>query len=215
MAQLPGKQSYSSVPSGQPHEYYSTMEVDESANLPEVKPTADKDHLPEAVNTTGKEVAPLPAHGAGAAAAGRPAGRICGLRRRTFWIGLGVAIAIIIGVAVGAGVGATRKSSRNTSSSSSSKLPRGIASNSKLAANNYTDSSGVEHTHVYYQDNSLQIYMADKASTATDWSFAEVLAQNNDSAINPKNGTPIAAANYWTTAGDNVTHRPPMHAAEN
>ncbi|KAL0253215.1 hypothetical protein SLS55_010187 [Diplodia seriata] len=142
MAASMGKQHYSSVPSDHYHQDYSTLEVDESANLPEVKPAPDRNQLPEAVNTTGKELAPA----------------------------------------------------------------TGIASNSKLAASNYTDASGVEHSQVYYQNAStLQIWMADWDSAAGSWSRSLVQASNNDTAVNPRNGTAIAAANYWTEAGDNTT----------
>ncbi|GME41699.1 Fungal fucose-specific lectin [Neofusicoccum parvum] len=178
----------------QPKPDYSTLEVDvRDHTLPEaiIKP-AYGDALPEAINTTGKEVtAP--------AAVPQKSATICGLRRKTFWILLGVILLIVIGVAVGvgAGVGVSKSNDSGSSSSAATAYQQGIALNSRLASNNYTDSDGVEHSQVYYQDNSLAIWVADYNNATGDWALSEVMAKNNQSDMTPRDGTPIACGNWW------------------
>ncbi|KAF2141132.1 uncharacterized protein K452DRAFT_299171 [Aplosporella prunicola CBS 121167] len=183
---------------------YSTLEVDRAqmGDLPEALPRSDP---PEVIDKTiGKEVVgnggPLP-----------PRQTICGLRKRFFWILVVAAILVIIGVAVGAGVGATRgKSSASSSNNGNSTsnggngtapYRRGFVSTSYLGAANYTDSAGIEHSQLYYQDNSLQIWYSDWNSSTDKWSFYEVVPETGED-MSPKNGTPIAASNYWRSDND-------------
>lgn len=175
---------------------YSTLEVDDRPEhvFPEVVPKPNANDLPEAVNTTGKEAVFPATHTPRSAT-------ICGLRKRTFWIAL-VAFIIVVGIAVGVGVGvgATRNDGSDDSNSTSSAATsrRGVASNSKLAANNYTDADGVEHSQLYYQDASLAIMSADYSNATSAWTLKEVAAENNTTDMTPRNGTPIAAGNWYT-----------------
>ncbi|KAL1632538.1 hypothetical protein SLS56_003617 [Neofusicoccum ribis] len=185
---------------------YSTLEVDERGqNLPEVKPETDlpevkpgtdppevwrpNTDLPEAFGQTGKEVAP-PAY-AGRRRAWR---RIVPPRRKAFWSLLAAAILLTTGAAVGASVGATRK--RSAASHAAADTTRDILPATSLAAANYTDAHGVPHSQLYYQAPSLQILMASRADAAppAPWTIAAVAPA--DSAIAPRNGTPIAAYNW-------------------
>ncbi|EOD47842.1 putative fungal fucose-specific lectin protein [Neofusicoccum parvum UCRNP2] len=81
---------------------------------------------------------------------------------------------------------------------------QGVAANSRLAANNYTDASGVVHSQLYYQDNSLDIWNADFNNSTNRWSLAPVRADNNRTDMTPKNGTPIAAGNWWHDNNDGL-----------
>ncbi|EOD48717.1 putative fungal fucose-specific lectin protein [Neofusicoccum parvum UCRNP2] len=186
---------------------YSTLEVDERGqNLPEVKPETDlpevkpgtdppevwrpNTDLPEAFDQTGKEVAP-PAY----AGRRRAWNRILPPRRKAFWSLLAAAILLTTGAAVGAGFGATRK--RSAASPAAADTTRGILPTTSLAAANYTDAHGVPHSQLYYQAPSLQILMASRADTAppsAPWTVAPVAPA--DSAIAPRNATPIAAYNW-------------------
>ncbi|KAF4537025.1 putative fungal fucose-specific lectin protein [Lasiodiplodia theobromae] len=174
----------------QPKPEYSTLpEVDvrDRTTLPEVI----NSDPPEAIHTPWKEaVAPPPPY---------KSATICGMRKKTFWILLVVALVIIIGVAVGVGVGVGVSKKNNSSSSESTTTPykQGVASYSQLAANNYTDADGVVHSQVYYQDNSKSIWMADFNNATEEWYLSEVVAQNNNSDMTPRMGSPIAAGNYW------------------
>ncbi|GME66009.1 uncharacterized protein K452DRAFT_313087 [Neofusicoccum parvum] len=206
MTHLPGNQGNITISSERQQQGYSTLEVEQNANFPEVDLG---DQLPESPNTTSEEVVVTPAH------TDKQAERkICGLRRNSFWIALAMAVLVVIAVIVGASIGATRSDdSGNAASSTSndnsgvSEAPRrGITPNSKLAAANYTDELGVEHSQVYYQDYSLQIWMADWNGSSGNWTFSKVLAENNDTAINPMNGTPIAAYNFWGGSGNNESN---------
>lgn len=126
-----------------------------------------------------------------------------GIRRQTFSIILGVVLAsIIIGVAIGVGVGVGTKrkeeleheSTNNIVSNSTKAINRGVASSSRLAAANCTDAGGAEHSQVFYQNaTSMEIWMADYNDARANWTFSPVLPQDNNSAVIPKNGTPIAA----------------------
>ncbi|KKY13738.1 putative fungal fucose-specific lectin [Diplodia seriata] len=66
-----------------------------------------------------------------------------------------------------------------------------------LSATNYTDPQEKEHSQVYFQDESLDIWMADReAADGSAWSPSQV----NTTGTSPKNGTPIAAFNYFPDA---------------
>ncbi|KAF2135349.1 uncharacterized protein K452DRAFT_29432 [Aplosporella prunicola CBS 121167] len=201
---------------GAPKHEYSTLEVSaqQPSDLPEVVshdlPEAISTDLPEAVPQTSASSAPEPIFAsyhdkqldADVAPAPEKRSSICGLRKRTFWIALVVALLVIIGVAVGAGVGATRNkdsddSSSSSGASSSNSSTRGIISTSRLAAANYTDAAGVEHSQLYYQDVSLDIWMADWSEKNNNWTLGKLQPNDNTSDITPRNGTPIAAYNFW------------------
>ncbi|GME28785.1 uncharacterized protein K452DRAFT_313087 [Neofusicoccum parvum] len=203
MTHLPGNHGNITISSERQQQGYSTLEVEQNANFPEVDLG---DQLPESPNTTSEEVVVTPAHTDTQAER-----KICSLRRNTFWIVLAMAVLVVIAVIVGASIGATRSDdSGNAASSTSndnsgvSEAPRrGIAPNSKLAAANYTDELGVEHSQVYYQDYSLQIWMADWDRSTGNWTFSKVLDENNDATVKPMNGTPIAAYNRWKGLDNN------------
>ncbi|KAL1630336.1 hypothetical protein SLS56_005008 [Neofusicoccum ribis] len=211
MTHLTGNQGHINISSEQQRQGYITLEVDQNSDLPEVDLTANGSQLPEYLNTTGKKAVFTPIY-----TDTEVERRICGLRRKNSWIALAVAILVVIVVIVGASVGATRNggsgnaassTSNDNSSNVSEALRRGIAPNSKLAAANYTDVLGVEHSQVYYQDYSLQIWMADWDSSVGNWTFSKVLAENNNTAVNPKNGTPIATYNFWKGSGNQSDFR--------
>lgn len=187
------------------HNDYSTLEVDESANLPQVK----YDNVLPEVKPSHEPPQALPSHEdfPEVVRNGRKNATLCGLRRKAFWTTLLVAVLIIaIAIGVGVGVGVTRRSNSpsakssagasggandgsNNGSSTNTSQPGYLASFSRLAAANYTDSQDRERALVYYQDNSLDMWKAERASSSTAWSRELV----NMSGINPERGTPLTA----------------------
>ncbi|GME36687.1 hypothetical protein GTA08_BOTSDO01169 [Neofusicoccum parvum] len=69
------------------------------------------------------------------------------------------------------------------------------------------DSQDREHAPVYYQDDSLNIWKADRENSSTAWTRKQV----NMAGINPKKGTPLTA---FGLPEDTVsaTHQPLPHA---
>ncbi|KAF2136521.1 uncharacterized protein K452DRAFT_313087 [Aplosporella prunicola CBS 121167] len=195
---------------------YSTLELDRRQmgdGLPEVLPNTD---APEAFNTGEKETAKnankLPVE---KSPVEKRVPNICGMRRRLFWILLVVALLIVAGAVIGAVFGTARnKRSKSPSHGDIHQSPkngteiykRGISRNSQLATANYTDKLGIDHSQLYYQDNSLQIWSADWNSSASNWTLYEVLSHDNKTII-PKDGTPIATANYWRPELGNTDYR--------
>lgn len=187
------------------HNDYSTLEVDESVNLPQVK----YDNVLPEVKPSHEPPQALPSHEdfPEVVRNGRKNATLCGLRRKAFWTTLLVVVLIIaIAIGVGVGVGVTRRSNSpsakssagesggandgsNNGSSTNTSQPGYLASFSRLAAANYTDSQDRERALVYYQDNSLDIWKAERASSSTAWSRELV----NMSGINPERGTPLTA----------------------
>ncbi|KAF2135184.1 uncharacterized protein K452DRAFT_303730 [Aplosporella prunicola CBS 121167] len=186
---------------------YSTLEVDRRAPLPEVDRTSN---LPEVKPGDDPEALPQPAERDLPEAIhvdNQQEKTYCGFQRKTIAITLLLAILVAIGIGVGVGVGVTRnRDSNKDSSNNTAANQHGILPNSSLAAANYTDTSGIEHAQVFFQDKSSQIYMADRSIPSNEWALSSVKAQGN--ASHPKLGTPIAAYNfYWATTGntDNQT----------
>lgn len=178
--------------------HYSTLEVDQSTQLPEVNshdlPQTKLDNtLPEAIS---KDVYPEVVQS-------KKRSTIWGIRKKLFWIALCAiitAVAIAVGVGVGVGVGVNSDSSSASTedvgeeggSANGGNSTGSVASFSQLAAENYTDKQGVERSLVYYQDNALDIWKADLDTSTDNWSLAKV----NTFDMDPKNGTPIAAVNW-------------------
>ncbi|KKY24085.1 putative fungal fucose-specific lectin [Diplodia seriata] len=110
--------------------------------------------------------------------------RICGLRRRSFWILVAVGAAAIVAIAVGVGVGV----SQSTSGSSSSSGDMTFLSSSNLAAVNFT-LNGVDFNCVYYQLGSGEIYQSVWNSTSRAWAVYPVVPDGDGVLKN----TPISA----------------------
>ncbi|KAL0253271.1 hypothetical protein SLS55_010243 [Diplodia seriata] len=171
--------------SERPDTQFSTLEVDQSVNLPQHRP--GENDMPE----------PIPQSPEKADAFAKvPPTTICGLHKRTFWMTVGaVAACIIIGIAVGVGVGVGKKDKESTAPvdnavvNTTDSTPRGVLRETKLAAANYTDADGAEHSQIYYQNaTTWDIWMGDFNSATNNWTFSTIRAQNNDTPIEPRNG---------------------------
>jgi len=124
---------------------------------------------------------------------------ICGLRSTQFWWLLGILVIIIV-AAVGASVGATRHSQSHSTTSPSrtstsiglsstpTTTPKGIQSNSSIAAVAYNDSNNVMQYQVYYQDENNMIKESAWDKNGSLWYVS------NKEIGEGKAGSPIAAA---------------------
>ncbi|KAI2467463.1 hypothetical protein F4781DRAFT_433350 [Annulohypoxylon bovei var. microspora] len=137
---------------------------------------------------------------------------ICGIPRKTFFIFLGVGIAVIAlvgGLAGGltsnnhSGSKAASSSGSGSSGNGSSSDPAStntteklILSNSRITASNWTDSSGVVHRTVFFQDiyNSIIARRWDsKGKSWTTDNLTQLMAATT-TPLNPQPGTPLASA---------------------
>lgn len=180
---------------------YSTLELDDRQCLTQVKsndrqPLSDTqpgNDLPEVAPSDALEVVDN-TDGAGPRDRGTT---LCGLRRKTFWIALTAAATLIaVSTAVGVGVGVAK--SKSSPSAGDGRIGR-VAPFSRLAAANYTDRQNVNHTQVYYQDDYLNLWMADLDLKKNEWTGTQV----NTTELFPRNGTPIAAFNLQGTSVGN------------
>ncbi|KAF2135586.1 uncharacterized protein K452DRAFT_313874 [Aplosporella prunicola CBS 121167] len=166
---------------------YSTLEVDTSAELPQVKPT---DNPPQALP---KDALPEVAAPSEAKSRSAEAATICGLRKAIFWASVITAALVVIGISVGVGVGVSVTRHRNSNAGNNSITQDNISGRpapfSRISASNYTDKQGLEHVHVYFQDSCLNIWMADREVRKDEWDLSPV----NTTGMAPRKGTPIAA----------------------
>ncbi|KAH7063586.1 hypothetical protein B0J12DRAFT_643264 [Macrophomina phaseolina] len=175
-----------------PHhpENYSTLEVDRDKvqDLPVAK--EDEADLPQAISNGAADAPEVVRKQDGEPSSTARQSRICGLRRRTFWIVLAIAIFVIIGAAVGGGVGGALS---NRGSSSQLSGPPQILPASNIAAVNYTDTQNVTHYRVYFQATTTGIYQSDYDNSTSTWTVSPIELSGNRSAIVPLNGTSLSA----------------------
>lgn len=129
-----------------------------------------------------------------------------GLRRSTFYaLSAGIAFLIIgLLVTVLAVTAPWSKSSalssdddNNKSASNSSTAAGILMPQSRLAAMNWTDSTGTTYTGVFYQSSNATgsaIMAAIRSSTSPAWSSINVSASANPAGLDVLDGTPLAAA---------------------
>ncbi|KAF2144501.1 uncharacterized protein K452DRAFT_284824 [Aplosporella prunicola CBS 121167] len=181
------------------------------SNLPEAKhtdfPEVVNTSLPEVIDSTPPETAPADRSPRKAA--------ICGLRRRTFFIVLGV-VALIVVAAIGGGVGGALGNGKSSSSSSESANAdvsdpgsssaggddgddgnstgsASLLASSRLAALNYTDEYNHTNYLVYFQANTSRLYQTAWNSSTADWTVRPVTGATDD----VETGTPLSASIFW------------------
>ncbi|KAI1341584.1 hypothetical protein F5Y15DRAFT_414107 [Xylariaceae sp. FL0016] len=217
-----GTQDYSTLEVA-PRPYTDYPEVSHT-DYPEVThsdlPEASPSHLPEVGSHAGvaagsKENYPEVVEGSGYAAikpypydtattpVSPPEPKICGLKRKHFWIALAIATVLIIAIIVGVVVGVvvTRSGSGDGSSSGSDSNSNGnstanattdgkaLYSNTQLASANFTDEYGYDNYLLVYQLNDLSIYMSAYNSSGAKWTVSPVV---NGSDNEVKQGTALA-----------------------
>ncbi|OIW30029.1 hypothetical protein CONLIGDRAFT_355819 [Coniochaeta ligniaria NRRL 30616] len=186
-------------------------------------------NLPQVVDQTYPEVAPKP-EGPEVAPKGDYGGygehqhnqhpvvppeerRIWGLKRKTFFIVLAIALLVIIGAVVGGAVGGTvgkngEKKGDNPnpgtggggggggSSPGNTTNNSPVLGTSRITAINWTDSSNVEYNAVFWQAKTNDLMMSLWDSTNNTWSQVNITDKMTDISISvaAKPGTPLAAA---------------------
>ncbi|KAK0643830.1 hypothetical protein B0T16DRAFT_459931 [Cercophora newfieldiana] len=156
---------------------------------------------PEVVGEDGEEGKRLPV----------PAPTICGIRRKVFWIALGVATFVVLAAAIGGGVGGyfanrpkqSASESQSTSNSGSStgnptapgpsSPTRAPVQNLSIAAVRWIDGKNVDHYRVFTQSsssNQLGILESAWNSDGQAWSISPI----TDGTDTVKPGTSISAS---------------------
>ncbi|KAK3994464.1 hypothetical protein QBC44DRAFT_322721 [Cladorrhinum sp. PSN332] len=133
-----------------------------------------------------------------------PTATICGIRRRVFWVIVGIIAFVVIAGAVGGGVGGYFASKSSTSGDTGSGAAgpnittptRPAFDNPSIAALGWTDANSVRQIRVYYttpsnSTNPPRILESSWDSVAANWS---VEAITNPDVDGIKAGTPIAAS---------------------
>lgn len=192
---------------------FSTLEVDHEANhqeqlrkeqksglypgaaeqginvLPQVG--ANPEDFPEAIHPSGED--------GGRSNTARS--RICGMRKRTFWILSAIILLVVIGAAVGGGVGGSLASSDNdtpdAANASSTSTAASFLPNTNLAAVNFTQNS-VEHHLVFFQTPSDGIYQSAWNSSEKTWAVSPVNLKDSTVSRSElfKTPTPMSASYY-------------------
>ncbi|KAI0452243.1 hypothetical protein F5B21DRAFT_484006 [Xylaria acuta] len=149
--------------------------------------------------------------GNGAAGAGGSKGaKICGLRRRYFWIALGVAILVIIGVIVGAVVGSMSGHASTSSShdgNDENDAPENsdngtgpakltLYNNTRLASANFTDAYGNDNFLLVYQLSDASISLSAFNSSNNKW-IASIIVNGTEGI---KLGSSLALDTFWQGA---------------
>lgn len=146
--------------------------------------------------------------GAGIFGGGPGAGErktLFGLRRSTFYalsagiafLIIGLLVTILAVTAPWSKTTALSSDSDDASSKPASAAAGIIMPESRLAAMNWTDSTGTSYTGVFYQSSNATgsaIMAAIRASTADAWTSVNLSASANPAGLDVLDGTPLAAA---------------------
>ncbi|KAI0205393.1 hypothetical protein F4808DRAFT_282988 [Astrocystis sublimbata] len=145
---------------------------------------------------------------AGAGAGDSKAGKICGLRRRYFWIALGVAIVAVIAIIIGAAVGATAKNGSNSSddkgdgqgANNGTRTDNGtgparltLYNETRLASANFTDAYGNDNFLIVYQLSDASISLSAFNTSMNKW-VASTVANGTEGI---KLGTSLSLDTFW------------------
>ncbi|KAI1372055.1 hypothetical protein F4677DRAFT_449713 [Hypoxylon crocopeplum] len=153
----------------------------EHFNYPEVvqggaAPKADIDHtLPEPVHIPESEKM-----------LGTEEPRICGMKRKIFWIVLVAAIVIVVGIVAGVTAGVVTSKNYNSSSAADSSSGGNDSANqttnatalfarTSLATANFTDEFGYENYLVAYQLNNKAIYLSAWNASQKSWVVSPIV----------------------------------------
>ncbi|KAN0120272.1 hypothetical protein V8E51_002480 [Hyaloscypha variabilis] len=139
----------------------------------------------------------------------------CGMTKIAFWVCVLVAV-LVLACAIAGGVAGGLKSHHHsgaTANTAPGTTPKPPLYGSNLAAINWTDEDSIERRAVFYQLNGA-LFVSQAQGQNTTWTHFNISAQfvqyQGDLALNPRNGTPLAAAaTPWqagrTAAWDGVT----------
>lgn len=118
----------------------------------------------------------------------------CGLSQKRFLMVVAGLTLLILVLGLGLGLGLRNRSGSGGLLATSAKPA--IMSNSQLTATNWTDSSNIGRTAVFYQDESNALMVANRDSVSNKWSYVNVTASVMNSSqvtgLDVLPGTPLA-----------------------
>ncbi|KAI0119907.1 hypothetical protein GGR51DRAFT_553942 [Nemania sp. FL0031] len=200
--------------------YYAPPKVEQSAlntqNAQIIPAAATQPHLPSTAHSYSTYPEVANANGYPQPATGADGTKICGIRRRYFWIALGVAVLVVIGVVVGAVVGSMKNGTTDSASSPSADQGGGDTSSNngtgstgdngstgsskltlyedtQLASANFTDAYGNDNFLLVYQLSDASICMSAFNSSQNSWVVSTVI--NGTEGI--KLGSSLALNTFW------------------
>lgn len=117
---------------------------------------------------------------------------ICGIRRKTFWIVVGVVAFLVVAGAVGGGLGrdftSRNKKEKQQASSPEAQNPY---LNLSLSALHWVGADDVSHYRVYHQPaGQARVFESAWSTDDETWAVSPI----TDEGVNIKEGTPIASA---------------------
>ena len=200
------------VPGQQPSPDPSAHSYGAYSDYPEVRP--DANNYPEVVPSEYhgyQEVkvddAPEPSAVPVAAIAADP--RICGVKKRTFWILVATAtvivIAIIVGVVAGTVIPSSKSDNDGSAESDNSTVDNvdamALSPNTKLASANFTDGLGNNNYIIAYQLASRAIYISIYNTSHGEWVVSPVIDGSTDVSLDDvMDGTSLGIDVYWHAA---------------
>ncbi|RYO97847.1 hypothetical protein DL764_007244 [Monosporascus ibericus] len=130
--------------------------------------------------------------------------RICGLRKKTFWIVLGAGVLIIVAVVVGVVAGVLAPKSGSDGSDESEDSTEATTSNTtlynntRLASANFTDEQGNSNYLVVYQLASRAVYLSAWNSSHREWIVSPIIDGTTDVSLDDvQAGTGLGLDVYW------------------
>ncbi|KAE9368930.1 hypothetical protein N431DRAFT_547768 [Stipitochalara longipes BDJ] len=139
----------------------------------------------------------------------------CGMTKRMLWVSVAASFVLLAVVVVGGVIGGLKNARHNPANrlSETGANQQGPLSGSKLAALNWTDEDNIERHAVFYQMNgALFLSQAQSAGIGSNqnasWTHLNISDQfvrdGGDLALNPREGTPLAAAATPWQAGNSA-----------
>lgn len=124
--------------------------------------------------------------------------KVCGMGSRMFMcVAISLLCFVLILLATVLGVTLTMKGQRSSSNSSASKDYFAILNTTQLAAVNWTDTTGVARSALFYQDSESSILVSLRDSISNDWYYSNVtqavLNVTGADELDVLAGTPLAA----------------------
>ncbi|RYP35506.1 hypothetical protein DL767_003760 [Monosporascus sp. MG133] len=179
---------------------YSTLEVDDQ-RLPE----------PVNINAHGDTYKEVNAHDSNTPQAvpvvTEP--RICGLRKKTFWIVLGAGVLIIAAVVVGVVAGVLAPKSGSEGSTEGTTSSTTLYDNTRLASANFTDEQGNDNYLVVYQLANRALYLSAWNSSHREWIVSPIIDGTTDVSLDDvQAGTGLGLDVYWHNSSRRDVHLP-------
>ncbi|KAI1121625.1 hypothetical protein F5Y10DRAFT_282351 [Nemania abortiva] len=127
--------------------------------------------------------------------------RVCGLRRKRFYILGVILVLVVVGIGVGVGVGASRGHLTRTEGVDGQSNTSPILQNSSIAAAQWRDISGTKEYRLYVQSKQGPVLEASWSSSNPMWKLSRITNVSADIML----GTPIAVSVGYPNASSKYT----------